>query len=352
MNLNDVFLSNTIKSYLIVLAIFVVAFILKRIISRFFASLIYTWIVKNNHAELKKAQLHRLVVPIEQFLLFLVAVIALYELHFPEAWNLHLFKLSFQQVIESSTKLIFIILLIRVCLRTLEFIAKILEEKAKSTTDQSDDQLVLFFRDFFKVILYIIGALLILHYVFNENIGNLVTSLSIVGAAIALSMRESLENIIASFIIFFDKPFSVGDLVKVNNFTGTIEKIGLRSTRIRTQEKTYISVPNKQMVDNIVDNISLRSERKFEMDMQLSVHTPASVISAFTDHFRNFIKQQTGVLNAVVVLTDAGKQAHIIHVEVYVSMHLDITAFQTLRERINLEAIQYANQHQIQFAEL
>jgi MscS family membrane protein len=291
-------------------------------------------------------------VPIEQFLLFLVAVIALYELHFPEAWNLHLFKLSFQQVIESSTKLIFIILLIRVCLRTLEFIAKILEEKAKSTTDQSDDQLVLFFRDFFKVILYIIGALLILHYVFNENIGNLVTSLSIVGAAIALSMRESLENIIASFIIFFDKPFTVGDMVKVNNFTGTIEKIGLRSTRIRTQEKTYISVPNKQMVDNIVDNISLRSERKFEMDMQLSVHTPASAISAFTDHFRNFIKQQAGVLNAVVVLTDAGKQAHIIHAEVFVSMHLDITAFQILRERINLEAIQYANQHQIQFAEL
>jgi MscS family membrane protein len=281
-----------------------------------------------------------------------VAVIALYELHFPEAWNMHLFKLSFQQVIESSTKLIFIILLIRVCLRTLEFIAKILEEKAKSTTDQSDDQLVLFFRDFFKVILYIIGALLILHYVFNENIGNLVTSLSIVGAAIALSMRESLENIIASFIIFFDKPFTVGDMVKVNNFTGTIEKIGLRSTRIRTQEKTYISVPNKQMVDNIVDNISLRSERKFEMDMQLSVHTPASAISAFTDHFRTFIKQQAGVLNAVVVLTDAGKQAHIIHAEVFVSMHVDITAFQTLRERINLEAIQYANQHQIQFAEL
>ena len=125
MNLNDTFLSNSIKSYLIVLGIFAVAFIVKRIISRFFAGLIYTWIVKNNHAELKKAQLHRLVVPIEQFLLFLVAVIALYELHFPEVWNLHLFKLSLQQVIESSTKLIFIILLIRVCLRTLEFIAKI-----------------------------------------------------------------------------------------------------------------------------------------------------------------------------------------------------------------------------------
>jgi MscS family membrane protein len=254
-------------------------------------------------------------------------------------------------VIESCTKLIFIVLLIRVSLRTLEFIAKILEEKAKTTADQSDDQLVLFFRDFFKVILYIIGLLLILHYVFNENIGNLVTSLSIVGAAIALSMRESLENIIASFIIFFDKPFTVGDMVKVNNFTGTIEKIGLRSTRIRTQEKTYISVPNKQMVDNIVDNISLRTERKFEMDIQLSVHTTATAIGAFADHLRSFIKQQVGVVNAVVVLTDAGKQAHILHAEVYVAMSVEIAAFQILRERINLAAIEYANQHQIQFAE-
>lgn len=352
MNLTDTFLSNSIKSYLIVLAILLVAFIIKRIISRFFAGLIYSWIVKNNHAELKKAQLHRLVVPIEQFLFFLVAVIAIYELHFPEIWNIHLFKLSLQQVIESCIKLIFIVLLIRVSLRTLEFIAKILEEKAKITVDQSDDQLVLFFRDFFKVILYIIGALLILHYVFNENIGNLVTSLSLVGAAVALSMRESLENIIASFIIFFDKPFTVGDLVKVNNFTGTIEKIGLRSTRIRTEDKTYISVPNKQMVDTIVDNISLRSERKFEMDIQLSVQTPATNISAFTDHMRNFIQQQTGVVSTVVLLTEAGKQAHIIHAEVFVAMHLDITAFQVLREKINLEAIQYANQHQIAFAEL
>jgi MscS family membrane protein len=60
-------------------------------------------------------------------------------------------------VAEAIVKLVFIVLFIRVCLRTLEFIAIILEEKAKLTKDQSDDQLVLFFRDFFKVILYIIG---------------------------------------------------------------------------------------------------------------------------------------------------------------------------------------------------
>jgi MscS family membrane protein len=290
MNLDQQFLNNSLLSYIVIGAVFIVALLVKRLISRFFAKIIYTWIDKKNHSDLRKSHVHRLIIPIEQFLIYLVAIVALYELNFPIDWNIRLYKLTLQVLMDAVVKLFFIILFIRVCLRTLEFVAIILEEKARLTKDQTDDQLVLFFRDFFKVILYLVGFLLILHYVFNENIGNLVTSLSIVGAAVALSMRESLENIIASFIIFFDKPFTIGDLVKVNNFTGTIEKIGLRSTRIRTQDKTYISVPNKQMVDNIVDNISLRSERKFEMDMQLSVHTPASVISAFTDHFRNFIK--------------------------------------------------------------
>ncbi|TRZ77297.1 MAG: mechanosensitive ion channel protein MscS, partial [Chitinophagaceae bacterium] len=214
-----------------------------------------------------------------------------------------------------------------------------------------DDQLVLFFRDFFKVILYIIGVLLVLRYVFNENIGNLVTSLSIVGAAVALSMRESLENIIASFIIFFDKPFTVGDLVKVNNFTGTIEKIGLRSTRIRTQDKTYITVPNKQMVDTIVDNISLRSERKIEMDIQLSVQTSASLLSALSTHVRLMIAQESNIISSSVFVAEAGKQSHVIHVECFISMQVDINSLQQLREKLNVAVIEFANQHQIQFSD-
>ena len=351
MNLEQQFLNNSLQTYIIIAATLLVAFIVKRFISRFFAGLIYTWIDKKNHSELRKTHVHRLIVPIEQFLIYLVAVIALYELHFPESWNIHLFKLTLQQVIESGVKLLLIILFIRVCLRTLEFISIVLEQKAKLTKDQTDDQLVLFFRDFFKVILYIIGFLLILHYVFNENIGNLVTSLSIVGAAVALSMRESLENIIASFIIFFDKPFTVGDLVKVNSFTGSIEKIGLRSTRIRTQDKTYISVPNKQMVDTIVDNISLRTERKIEMDLQLSVATSADKLASFAQFLRNEITKETNVLSQFVFIAESGKQFHVLHVECFVAMEISLFDFQMLREKLNLAAIAYANTHEINFAE-
>jgi MscS family membrane protein len=351
MNIDQIILSNSIRSYLFVAAILIVTLLIKRLVSRFFASIIYTWVDKKNHSDLRKNHVHRLIVPIEQFLLFLVAIIAIYELKFPAAWDLNLFKLSLQQLLDSVIKFMFIILLIRVTLRTLEFIAIILENKARLTKDLSDDQLVLFFRDFFKVIIYIIGVLLILRYVFNENIGNLVTSLSIVGAAIALSTRESLENIIASFIIFFDKPFTIGDLVKVSGFTGTIEKIGLRSTRIRTQEKTFISVPNKQMVDSIVDNISLRSERRIEMDLQLSVTTSAQALSDFANHLRNYLKSENDLNSYQVFVSESGKQHHALHVECLVNMQMDIDAFQMLRERINLAAIEYANANQIQFSD-
>ena len=351
MSLDQQILSNSIRSYLFIAAILLITLLIKRLVSRFFASLIYTWVDKKNHSDLRKSHVHRLLVPIEQFLLFLVAIIALYALKFPEAWDLKLFKLSIQQLIESGIKFVFILLLIRVSLRTLEFISIILENKARLTKDLSDDQLVLFFRDFFKVIIYIIGILMVLRYVFNESIGNLVTSLSIVGAAVALSTRESLENIIASFIIFFDKPFTIGDLVKVNGFTGTIEKIGLRSTRIRTQEKTYISVPNKQMVDSIVDNISLRSERKIEMDLQLSVQTSAPAIAEFANHMRTVLSTQNGVNSYNVFVAESGKQFHALHIDCLVSIQMEIGEFQMIRERLNLAAIEYANVHQIQFSE-
>jgi MscS family membrane protein len=351
MNLEDQILSNPIKNYLIIAGILLTLLITKRWVARFFASLIYTWVDRKNHSELRKSHVHRLVVPIEQFLIFIVAIVALYELKYPVSWNIHLYKISMQLAIESTIKLIFIILFIRVCIRTLEFIAIIMEQKAKLSKDLNDDQLILFFRDFFKVILYIIGLLMILHYVFNENIGNLVTSLSIVGAAIALSMKESLENIIASFIIFFDKPFSVGDMVKVNNFSGTIEKIGLRSTRIRTETKTYISVPNKQMVDSIVDNISLRTERKIEMDLQLSIKTTASSMAAYCQYLKTTIGGIETIQSYSVFVSESGKHFHTIHVECLVPMHIEIAEFQLLREQLNLVAVKYANEHNILFSE-
>ena len=191
--------------------------------------------------------------------------------------------------------------------------------------------------------------LLVLKFSFNKNIGNILTGLSLVGAAIALATRESMENLIASFIIFFDKPFTVGEQVKVNGFTGTIEKIGLRSTRIRTNEKTYISVPNKQMVDTIVDNISLRTQRKTELQLELSLSASASSLTTLLDAIRALLNTQK-IDSAYVYLHDTGKHAHVVMVEYFSSATDEYEDYLMLREKINMALIELLESHKIELA--
>jgi MscS family membrane protein len=104
------------------------------------------------------------------------------------------------------------------------------------------------------------------------------------------------------------------------------------------------------MVDNIVDNISLRTERKIELDLQLSVTTTASQLAAYSQYLQNEISQFKNLSSVQVYVSEAGKQCHVLHLECLVSMELAFKEFIALKEKINVRAIQYANDHAIQFA--
>ncbi len=332
------FLDNSIQSYLYVLGIILLALLIKRILSRYLAQLLYKLLAKHAKKIAKQSFLDLVVQPLDVFFVVLVAIIAIDKLQYPAYFDFNLYRITFKQLIESLAAGMVISIFIWLCLRVIDFVAMIMHEKAELTADQSDNQLVVFFKDFFKVILIMIGVLLILRFSFNKSIGNLLTGLSIVGAAIALATRESIENLIASFIIFFDKPFVTGDLVKVNNFTGTIERIGLRSTRIRTTDKTYISVPNKQMVDTIVDNITLRTQRKGELRLELGLSATADEIRLLVPAIKAIL-QKPGIENNIVFFMETGKNAHIISVEYFTSILQSVEEFNALRETVNLEIV-------------
>ena len=236
------------------------------------------------------------------------------------------------------------------CVRLIDFTAMILEEKSNFSQDVADSQLIVFFKDFFKVILVIVGVLLVLHFSFHRNIGNLLTGLSIVGAAIALATRESLENLIASFIIFFDKPFATGDVVKVHQFTGTVEKIGLRSTRIRTESKTYITVPNKQMVDSVVDNVSLRTQRKVEIKLEMDIENTATKLNELIVAIKQNLQNKPIIETPHVHLIETGKQAHIIGVDFFTPITQSLDEFSDLKESVNLNIIKIVEAMQMKFA--
>jgi MscS family membrane protein len=287
--------------------------------------------------------------PLGTYLLLTISMIAIDRLKFPAAFDFTVYKTTTRHILDALMNGALVVVFIWLCLRVIDFMAMVLEERANITKDQQDNQLIIFFKDFFKVILIIIGVLLVLKFSFNKNIGSILTGLSLVGAAVALATRESMENLIASFIIFFDKPFTVGEQVKVNGFTGTIEKIGLRSTRIRTNEKTYISVPNKQMVDTIVDNISLRTQRKTELQLELSLSATASALQTLLTAMRRYLSTQN-IDSYQVHLHDTGKQAHIVIVEYFSSATDEHEAYLMLREKINMAFIEILEAHKIELA--
>ena len=329
-------LDNSIQNLLIVAAVILIVVLFKKLLSEYMASLSYMFINRTWKMIDRKQFSVLFLKPLSFFIIITIGIFSISELTYPKAWQFKIYKVPFDAILEKMAITLFILSFFRLLFSVIDFVALILTHKGKLNKTKSDDQLVVFLRDFIKVILFLSAILLILKAAFNQNIGNLLTGLSIVGAALALSARESLENLIASFIIFFDKPFYVGDTLKVNSVTGTVERIGLRSTRIRTPDKTLVTVPNKQMVDSIVDNWSMRSERRAEIKMELSEKTKSSELENFlrkTNELMTDQKQEISDFSSF--LTDYGKHGAIVTLE-YFTPPVSMQEFNTQKQRIHL----------------
>jgi MscS family membrane protein len=319
--LDNILFDNSVRSLLTVLLIISAGLICKKWLSRNLASIMFV-LIKQKWISVEKNIFVDLVFkPLGSFLSVFISIMALMYLKFPEVLKFSINSFSFHEILIKISKSIIIIYFIIFLRSFINFISFVLDVKAKQSNEKSDDQLVVFFRDFAKAVVSIFGVLMILKFGFKVDVGAVLTGLSIIGAALALAAKESIENLIASFIIFFDKPFFIGDFVKVNNqtnTTGTIEEIGLRSTRIRTVEHTLITVPNKQMVDSVVDNWSMRNARRAEIKIELSHSNEIKSINEFIQLLENYLTNKKEVITkSSVYITDYTKAGTIITVEYF-----------------------------------
>jgi MscS family membrane protein len=340
---------NETSDYIWTGAIILFFIILNPILGRYLARLLAVLFRRQWKTFDEKTFTELVVHPLGIFLAVTVSIMALYRLNFPPQAQVVIYGYSLQKIFLSIAAILQVITFIWLLLRIIDFIAFVLEKRANLTTDMMDNQLVVFFKDFFKVIVCIIGLLMILHFAFSYHIGSLLTGLSIVGAAIALALRESLENLIASFVIFFDKPFIQGDTVKVQNVTGTVERIGLRSTRLRSDQKTYVTVPNKQMVDSILDNHSQRTQQRNELMLQVSLNTPSEKIEELMNEIRVYLAQVREIEHFNVIFLDINVQAYTIQVEFFLPAAY-VSMFNSTRQKLNLFALQTMEKMKIRIA--
>jgi len=345
---NQIIFSNSLKNYAGVVATILLALILKRFLSRYIAGLLFRLVKKVSSGIDKISFVNLVAAPISIFLFVFISFAAIDKLHFPKEIDFDILEVPAKTIVHNIAIAIIIIGFIWLLLRIIDFIALILARKANETGDLRDNQLIVFFRDFLKVIIAIIGILMVLALAFNVEVTKLTAGLGLAGAALALAAKESVENLIASFIIFFDKPFTAGDVVKVQGITGNIEKIGLRSTRIRTDVKTYVTVPNKQMVDSIVDNLTLRTQRKAEIRLQIGLSVSPDVMTQFVDVIKTILKKAQ-IVSPTVFLNDIAPNAFLVNID-YFTSPIALDDFNTLKQQVNTEIMQLMKKLNIELA--
>jgi len=140
------------------------------------------------------------------------------------------------------------------------------------------DQLFPILRKSLKVFVIIVAFLFICDNVFNYDIKTILASLSIGGLALGLAAQDTLSNFFGAVVVFVDKPFRVGDRIKLDQVDGTVESIGMRSTRVRNLDGHLITVPNKTMGNATITNITRRPNIKSTINIGITYDTPAGKV--------------------------------------------------------------------------
>ncbi|RUM58321.1 MAG: mechanosensitive ion channel family protein [Persephonella sp.] len=118
------------------------------------------------------------------------------------------------------------------------------------------------------------------------NVSAFVASLGLGGLAFALAAKDTVANLFGGLTILADKSMKLGDWVKIGSVEGIVEDIGLRTSKIRTFEKSLITVPNSYIANNPIENFSRRQNRRIKMYIGLTYDTPVKIISKIVEEIR------------------------------------------------------------------
>lgn len=217
----------------------------------------------------------------------------------------------------------------------------------KSETDL-DDQLLPIMRKGIKIIIWCVAIIVALNNA-GYNVAALLAGLGIGGLALAMAAKDTVANIFGGFTILTDKPFKLGDRVQVAGFDGTIEEIGLRSTRLRTLEGRLVTIPNMKFSDSPVENVSWEPSRKVVLDLGLTYDTKPEAMKKAQDILQDIAKKNASLEQdkTVTTFTNWNDSSMGIKFIYYIRKGEDI--WQTLND-VNMAVLNEFNKAKLDFA--
>jgi len=174
--------------------------------------------------------------------------------------------------------------------RLVDLLGAWLGMRAAKTENKLDDALAPLIPSSLKVFITIVGMLFVADNL-NINISSLLAGLGLGGLAMALAAKDMVQNLFGSLTVLMDPTFTVGAWVLVGKIEGTVERIGFRSTRIRTFYNSLVTVPNSVFITAEVDNLGERRYRRLKCKLGVTYQTPPDRIEAFCEGIRELVRQ-------------------------------------------------------------
>ena len=189
--------------------------------------------------------------------------------------------ITWSRYVVLGLKLLLSIAGIWVAYRVVDMMAAIFTKLTARTETTMDDQLVPLLSKIAKTLVVVFGLMFILQNL-DVNVTALLAGISIGGLALALAAQDTVKNFIGSISIFWDRPFQIGDFIETADFSGTVEEVGVRTTRLREPGGALVSIPNGTIANMSITNHSMRSYRRYATTLTVTYGTSTEQIDALT----------------------------------------------------------------------
>lgn len=268
---------NSVQDYLIAAAIIVLGLLLIRIFKRFILNKVRNWVSKS------KSTLDDLIVnDVEKFVLPVVSFLFVY-------WGITSLELSDKvaQVVNIATSIIIAIFIIRFLSSTLQVILTThirKQENGELKIKQIGGLMIII-----NVLIWILGSIFLIDNL-GYDVSTILTGVGIGGIAVALAAQNIIGDLFNYFVIFFDKPFEVGDSINVDDKNGSIEYIGVKTTRLRSTTGEQIIIANSDLTKSRVHNFKRQESRRVQFNINVVYNTPAEQLRKIPTLIKNIIE--------------------------------------------------------------
>lgn len=254
-----------------------------------------------------------------------------------------------QKILTKGFTVIVAITITYATLKLVDLLMNYWHMRASADSDQAfREQVFPIIRKAFKAFVVVVAALVTLSNV-GVDITAAIASLSIGGLAVGLAAQDTLANLFGAVAIFLDKPFHIGDRIRVESVDGMVETIGLRSTRIRGLDGHLVTIPNKLMGNAIITNITRRPTIKTEMNIGLTYDTPAEKVKRATAVLEEIFRANPKTADLIISFNKFGDSAlniFVVHIWSGTNGKEHFAAMQELnlkiKERFDAEKIEFA----------